>query len=1467
MKKLVIIIVLLLGTFTFTFAQNEKKLSAGTRMVIAQRDGKMATAKVAKQQFVKKNNLKAPVARRGKAQLKTQQIGTFGTAATLSADEDSDDGATFAEPFISEGVEKVQVWVKLTDNNLSALENIAGVKVTAKFDKLVTANVPVKALEQVAALKNVTKVSVATMFKKETYYGREATNVDDVLNYTADAQAAGLLQAYDGTGVVIGIIDTGIQFDHQMFKDANGNTRIKKAIVYDTDAAQLVEYDTQSAIEALTYDTNSSYHGSHTSSIAGGSNFTFSGYYYDNSTSGYVNGSRTYGGMAPNADLVLCGLAGQLSNANIAACIQKISEYADAQGKPCVISISLGSQVGPHDGTGYLTDICQQYMSGAGKVIVKAAGNDGDEQIYLYKNASKTSPAQSILDLTNLDGYTSGNYTLNNYFLYGQAISYARTPGVELAAKFYVIDTSTNTVVWVSDEMTSDTQWSVNSDETDPDATYNADLAQYFSAATDGGGYLCAFFDTDAETGKNYIYTNVFYLAAEDYTQSGTTVTGKFKIGISYYPKNSGVTCDIDSWGSNYTYFVDGTATYNGTTYTFDAGNNLCSISDDGTNPYVIPIGSYCSMKSWAASDGSGYTITNGDLSDIAPSSGYQAPGSGPLGTKLPWITAPGQMIVAAYNRGWVENNSSSVYLLYQYDSTNPLGVASGTSMATPCAGGIVALWLQVDPTLTIEDVKTLMQETAIQDSYVTGTNANMFGNGKIDALAGIEELLDDDPQIGATPQAVTMAATVGESATETVVVRGANLTGNITATLTDANGVYSIDNTTIAASAAQTTDGVTITITYAPTAEGTHNATITLSSAGAEDVIVTINGVAEEAGGTASDAYLNIAKYATIDDAGWNTSLVNKLYTYKEYKDEKVAWLTLPVYGGVVGAKYSTTSTTFNSGNPQKWIETSVSQSNQCGNTTWNANDVHLGSSNYFTSTTATAVGTNSNSSRTAKTVTFYVTNTTAVKLYCNQRSTSTTYPTTFSVYECTENSDGTLTSATTATKSTSRTTSGAGNLSITDLDASKIYKVVASQARGYLYEIAFQTPLKSAEIIATPTSLSFETPVGVPVTQTFNVKGNELEGDITATLTDANGVYSIDASSITVTEAESGTGKDVTVTFSPTTAGTFNGTITLTSQEADPVTVSLNGRALAPEIIADPDALDFTTEVGTPVSLTFDVIAENLSDVITVTLADENGVYTVDAESISIADAENGKTVTVTFNPSEFGTFTGTVTLSSPYAEDVVVTLNGTAREYFDVKISDVGLTTLYLDYPVEIPYDEYEPNLLGVFYIYDIVGTELKAARLYETIPANTGVIIQGNSNTSETPVYRFPRIKNDTDLPYGTSLLSGSAKSTTVAAVVQENPGKTVYTLGRGSDTYINFYRYSGKNLAANKAFLLVGGNNAKAMSLSFDGEATGIKTLDTVVDDGAWYTVEGIKLQGAPTRKGMYIHNGKSVIVK
>ncbi|MBR5102802.1 MAG: choice-of-anchor J domain-containing protein, partial [Muribaculaceae bacterium] len=296
----------------------------------------------------------------------------------------------------------------------------------------------------------------------------------------------------------------------------------------------------------------------------------------------------------------------------------------------------------------------------------------------------------------------------------------------------------------------------------------------------------------------------------------------------------------------------------------------------------------------------------------------------------------------------------------------------------------------------------------------------------------------------------------------------------------------------------------------------------------------------------TASDSYLDIANYATIDQAGWNHSLVNKLYTY----DSESRWLKLSMYGAFVGAKYSTTSTTFNSGSPQKWIATSITQSNQCGNTTWNATDVFLGSSNYFTGT-AKAVGTNSTSSRTDKSVTFYVTNTTDVKLYGSQATNSTTYPTTLKVYEC----DKSLNANSTVTTQGSLTTSGAGTISLTGLDATKIYKVVASQARGYIYEIAFQTPPPT--IIAEPASVTFDNAeITYTYTKTVTVKGLNLLQGITASISGSSD-FSIDNTSL---NAKGGT---ITVTYSPQAVGSTQATLTLSNADAEDVSIPISGTA----------------------------------------------------------------------------------------------------------------------------------------------------------------------------------------------------------------------------------------------------------------------------------------------------------------
>ena len=55
-------------------------------------------------------------------------------------------------------------------------------------------------------------------------------------------------------------------------------------------------------------------------------------------------------------------------------------------------------------------------------------------------------------------------------------------------------------------------------------------------------------------------------------------------------------------------------------------------------------------------------------------------------------------------------------------------------------------------------------------------------------------------------------------------------------------------------------------------------------------------------------------------------------------------------------------------------------------------------------------------------------------------------------------------------------------------------------------------------------------------------------------------------------------------------------------------------------------------------------------------------------------------------------------------------------------------------------------------------------------------------------------------------------------------------------------------------------------------VSASGETTAIGTLDTTTgevsfDSEAWYTLDGVRLSGKPTKKGLYINNGKKIVIK
>lgn len=101
-------------------------------------------------------------------------------------------------------------------------------------------------------------------------------------------------------------------------------------------------------------------------------------------------------------------------------------------------------------------------------------------------------------------------------------------------------------------------------------------------------------------------------------------------------------------------------------------------------------------------------------------------------------------------------------------------------------------------------------------------------------------------PTLSVSPSTLSFSTTAGQTATKTFTVTGTNLTGNVTLSLTDANGVYSISPSTISASAAAS--GATVTVTYKPTAAGTHSASVNLASSGATSVNVSMTGTAAAA-------------------------------------------------------------------------------------------------------------------------------------------------------------------------------------------------------------------------------------------------------------------------------------------------------------------------------------------------------------------------------------------------------------------------------------------------------------------------------------------------------------------------------------------------------------------------------------------------------------------------------------------
>ena len=72
------------------------------------------------------------------------------------------------------------------------------------------------------------------------------------------------------------------------------------------------------------------------------------------------------------------------------------------------------------------------------------------------------------------------------------------------------------------------------------------------------------------------------------------------------------------------------------------------------------------------------------------------------------------------------------------YATNNGYTLMSGTSMATPCAAGCMALMLSKDPSLMPADVCRILEETAVR---LAEGKSNTYGYGRIDVLAAVEAI------------------------------------------------------------------------------------------------------------------------------------------------------------------------------------------------------------------------------------------------------------------------------------------------------------------------------------------------------------------------------------------------------------------------------------------------------------------------------------------------------------------------------------------------------------------------------------------------------------------------------------------------------------------------------------------------------------------------------------------------------
>jgi subtilisin family serine protease len=641
-----------------------------------------------------------------------------------------------------------------------------GFDIIAQSNGILLLNGPLSQVEKLAELDAVKSISFGKTAKAKLDIARDVTGVD-VIHSGGD----NLPQAYNGTGVITGIYDTGLDPNHPNFKDSNNESRVSRVWYYKSDTGDPTEYLTSDAIARCGTDSPSETHGTHTlGCMAGSYNGTGTSVYVLNSKGNSVLSPRAkipYYGMSTNSEIVVAG--GSLTTTCIMDGISKIINYAKEQGKPTVINISIGSAVGPHDGKDEESQMMEGYCKDA--VICIAAGNEGEDKMSIVKTftASDNSYKTFVNPLYSSDN--SGKLDIWS----------SNSDDFTVTAAIYDISTGSITYSYQASTATERSASVSTSNYTNSGYIHNSEFDKAFSSSA----WLIS---TSKNKGTNnrtqvtiqYQLTNNTASNADGNLVFAIIVEGKAGQRVDL-ANNSSYT-ELSNKGIS--GWTDGTADL--------------SISSMACTEGIIPIGAWNTRAEWPGI-GSKYGYYADYNYNIVPSydvdriAGYSSYGTLYDGRTLPIVCAPGTGIISSISSYYTDQTTSSDIntcsaKLTKNSRTYYWQCQQGTSMACPVAAGIAALWLQADPTLTASEVINVMKQTATVDDAVTGTgNAVQWGAGKINALAGIKYVLGlgsvNNVAVDANDKMIVSPA--GDNAWE-VFVPGAN---NVSAALYSTSG------------------------------------------------------------------------------------------------------------------------------------------------------------------------------------------------------------------------------------------------------------------------------------------------------------------------------------------------------------------------------------------------------------------------------------------------------------------------------------------------------------------------------------------------------------------------------------------------------------------------------------------------------------------------------------------------------